>query len=750
MSVLASRQRWEAWLRLLSLLKPTAFFAVVIVGLPLLGMDGSPFYSLVGGLYQELSGMEVGIATFSLFISLWSLLFAQGLVVGLAELLFGSGPEGGVKGILNVAAMADDHGDFYLPPGCWRFFNTQVTWPQVFIYGAIGIPAVAVMILCGPGKGAKVACACLGFLLSLITFGLAVLPSCWAREDDELSFRPWPLLLGLGDRRSAIFRTIRKGLNVIGRLGLRPLGKQSVDRIPLDHFAALTAMALLLASLGLMTFVFHPLGAHPAPGLAYLHWLLCLTIWLMAALGFYGTLLAARLLQLPFAPPIWFAAALLIFLGQWVNKKDHTFKVDLPPPPACASEGPLEPIDVAAPEARDTLVVVASAGGGIQAAASTAHILRELAQHHPRFAGDLRLLSTVSGGAVGTAFVVDALSKCPDVKNTQLRTPALDQAFACASEDGLPAVAWGFVSRDFPRLALANVLPKSSDEDRGLLLEQRWGRSAGYLRDRDVPTLPELRCKIRAGLIPGFIFNTSTQEDGRRVCITPMDMPEPQLRARTLSEVLVGRPEGWRIGITLFSAARLSATFPVVSPMPRAGLSPTSRPRTQGFHFGDGGYTENFGVASALEWLDAVIRHERTHARPFKRVLILQIRSFATRDQGPEPSSPLLSTTMGPLLTLMAGRNGQAEQRNAVTLEAYLKAWKRLEPGIVFKSYVLEPRAVDSREEPLSWRMTPTQRQNLTKAWELPLSAAHVWLKRFYADELADEPCTTPYLEPLN
>src|SRR5262249_25981667 len=73
------------------------------------------------------------------------------------------------------------------------------------------------------------------------------------------------------------------------------------------------------------------------------------------------------------------------------------------------------------------LVVVARAGGGIRAAAWTTRVLTGLAGMCDRFAPSLMLVSSVSGGSVGSMFVVgsyDAARRLPAARLAPIRASA--------------------------------------------------------------------------------------------------------------------------------------------------------------------------------------------------------------------------------------------------------------------------------------------------------------------------------------
>src|SRR5690606_7920727 len=116
----------------------------------------------------------------------------------------------------------------------------------------------------------------------------------------------------------------------------------------------------------------------------------------------------------------------------------------------------------------------------------------------------------------------------------------------------------------------------------------------------------------------------TVMETGERLMLTGLNFPirssltnEPQamgdvrdsayqdtagLRAPTHREYLQMEPE---VGLPLWTAARLSATFPYVTPAARPELSISGKTdavaRRRSFHLIDGGYYDNYGVAAALD-----------------------------------------------------------------------------------------------------------------------------------------------------
>src|SRR2546427_3726870 len=197
---------------------------------------------------------------------------------------------------------------------------------------------------------------------------------------------------------------------------------------------------------------------------------------------------------------------------------------------------------------------------------------------------------------------------------------------------------------------------------------------------KDPPTLASLQSRIKSGEIPGFIFGATVMESGRRVMVTPIDFTEvtmpvpgaaapgsptgqallarPKPRAATLSECL-GDPG---LDMSLWTAARLSATFSFVSPAARSTLAdqdketrktPEIERRRLWHHLIDGGYYDNFGVTSALDWLTPVMIAKAEKRLGFTRVAIVELRAF--RREKPvyaQPSPGSVAALLGPVIGL--------------------------------------------------------------------------------------------------
>ena len=255
------------------------------------------------------------------------------------------------------------------------------------------------------------------------------------------------------------------------------------------------------------------------------------------------------------------------------------------------------------------------------------------------------------------------------------------------------------------------------------------------------PSLARLVGSIRSGRIPAPIFNATAMEVGRRVMITPIRFEEPisggragPRRAPTLSEYLLGERSTSYADLPLWTAARLSATFPYVTPaarwegvatrVPHHDERPDATPDYRAaHHMIDGGYYDNYGVASALDWLRIVFEHrvacvDCAHLPRLRRVAVVQLRAFSPAPPNAvRPSSSFIATLAGPAVGIASIRDGTATSRNEIELGDFVDSWnQRLAGELSIRAFTIEPAR---REDPgpLSWRLTPSQVGAMKTRW---------------------------------
>jgi hypothetical protein len=276
-----------------------------------------------------------------------------------------------------------------------------------------------------------------------------------------------------------------------------------------------------------------------------------------------------------------------------------------------------------------------------------------------------------------------------------------------AGTSSLNQTAYAIAYNDLLAIFVPFLLSDSSP-DRGWALESVWGR---YMHDNPRPTLGSWRKGIEEGWRPTQIFNATIAETGERLLLSSIDCPtiacsqgDARWRARSFADLHANGD------LDVVTAARLSATFPWVTPLARQP-GPSSA-----YHIADGGYYDNFGVITALEWLS------RVHAQvPLSgiadKVILLQIRAASSCVPKPRKNSGWLYATLGPLVTMLNVRD--TSQRNSneaaiITMKAFLaQAQERVALETV--SFELD------EDSPLSWHLSGTERERVKRAWDKPV-----------------------------
>ena len=416
---------------------------------------------------------------------------------------------------------------------------------------------------------------------------------------------------------------------------------------------------------------------------------------------------------------------------------------------------------------RPTLIIVAASGGGILAAAWGSKVLVELHHAYPKFREELRLISGVSGGSVAAAHYVSAHGK----GTAPLPKDILREIVDNSMKSSLSMSAYGFAFPDFRRA----VFPIGTDYDfdRGWLLEGDWRRAARELKDKykdyysepdtktkdsdihlspraDEPAMlmSQLRKAIREGSKPAVIFNATVLETGQRILFTPISSlqlkwagwdsanknldPERYNSPLTYSEFVAAEKyeDKDRWSVDLWTAARLSATFSYVSPAARANffkrlengkihrdMPPDGSRALQ--HLIDGGYHDNSGVASALDWLSAVLENQNIDDSPFDRIALVEIRAKPYKISI-EPASEWKAAWLGPPSGILnswdfaqTSSYDTAVNRMIHTFKTYIKSKDR---RLEFQSFVFVP-VVEKEKGPLSWRLSNEQKHFVCKAW---------------------------------
>ncbi|HTG34120.1 MAG TPA: patatin-like phospholipase family protein [Thermoanaerobaculia bacterium] len=437
------------------------------------------------------------------------------------------------------------------------------------------------------------------------------------------------------------------------------------------------------------------------PSLGYILLLLLVAGWGLPGLSFFLD---------RYRVPVVFLVLAASFLSSQVFDTDHYYRIErqtAPPPPLPGQA--FNAAEQRLGEGDRPIVVVAASGGGITASLWTARVLTALqGEVGTGFTRSIRLISSVSGGSVGTMYFLDRYTPAG------FPPPAdLGRIVNAAGASSLDATAWGLVYPDLWRIFFG-FLPRDKTLDRGWAMEQAWKRQLTS-PDR---MLSQWRTGLREGWLPAPVLNSTVVETGEQFLLTPLDLPAGW-RTRRFDDVYPG------YDLPVVTAARLSATFPWVSPIAQARGEKGSPPK--GFrqlHLADGGYYDNFGVVTAVNWLRSLLP---SHLDDLRRrgVLLVLIRAF------PEAAEPRagggsararqgwLFATAGPLLTMYNVRTSTQAFHNNAEVGLLKELWERgYKVKLDIATFELEKKA------PLSWRLTDTERRAILNGWNEPRNRA--------------------------
>jgi Patatin-like phospholipase len=461
------------------------------------------------------------------------------------------------------------------------------------------------------------------------------------------------------------------------------------DLLPGHSFA--TAFLVVYAAAYIYGyFRWHPgtaAGAE-APALVSLLILATLSIWLFAGLAFYFD---------RHRVPILFPVLATTMVLWTTSYSDYYFDLVKPTGDWSLLE---DPADIARKRQHDLLTVVAVDGGGIQAAAWGARVLTGIQATWPGFHRSVRFISSVSGGSVGTMYFVGALrAEAPPTQKE------LDDVLAFAKRGSLNEAAWGLAYPDLWRAIVPIPGAFRFEKDRGWAVQQAWER--GWKESRGWTTTPNLSEWVRGvheGWRPSTSFNAVAVENGQRFSFGTF-APPYQWGIDTVSTTF---PD---FDVPVSTAARLSATFPYVTPIARSRPGPGV---PNGWHFADGGYYDNTGMGLAMRWLDRALS---AHVDEYKgkAVAFIRVRSSPTQLQLDTEDRGWQYQVVGPVEALMAVRVAAQRERAETELEFLQRLWCL--QGVEIRKFEF---AFEQSEPgpPLSWQLSQAQQDDIDREWD--------------------------------
>jgi hypothetical protein len=360
-------------------------------------------------------------------------------------------------------------------------------------------------------------------------------------------------------------------------------------------------------------------------------------------------------------------------------------------------------------------VIVATSGGGITAAYWTAVVLTQLEKDvsipgNAGFSDVVMLISGTSGGSVGSLYYVDAF----EAKQSEARpfnAVELQRIREGAGTSSLNAVGWGLVYRDFWRIVFPLLVSK--DADRASAMETRWRQGLLPNRrrwDSENPPQPEKvhdpsfgdwAKGVREGWRPAAVFNATLVESGELLQIANVALPTSSPGTDPEAEKVISKERSFielfpKADIGAVTAARLSATFPWVTPAARPDLDDKC---DNLYHVADGGFYDNYGVLSALKYIEAL--PEGAHP------ILIEIRASNSRETKKPEEGGFALAAIGPLKTLLNVRSTSQLSRNEELVR--IAERKGLISRVVFE--LREPA-------PLSWHLSALEREEIKKEWQ--------------------------------
>jgi hypothetical protein len=412
------------------------------------------------------------------------------------------------------------------------------------------------------------------------------------------------------------------------------------------------------------------------------------------------------------------------------------------------------------------VIFICTSGGGIRAAVWTGVVLGKLENQaglkENGFRDNLRMFTGASGGMVAAALYA------ADFDNGRLEVDGRNSnpLVEVLAQDSLSRTAQSLVLRDMVRNVF--VPPWSACEwDRGRTLEWKWGLIAQSKLGRDPfsKTFQSLRGERPkdkllattgrgewAGMTPSVVFSPMLIEDSRRLLISNLDLSGPPPYETSIAhsfgpgatgQLQVSAVEFHRLfpdfppseferqyghawsgatseTFTVGTAARMSATFPIISP----AVSLPTNPRRRVV---DAGYYDNYGMDLTALW---IWKHRAAIRSETSGFAVIEIRAFPLQDSAnrfaatdpqtgkPDPrggtgdlftdSAAAISAPMDAILT---ARGNVQRYRNAELVEFLSKEFADCDrPGAPFFYNVWFEL---DRPASLNWYLSDQEKQNV-------------------------------------
>ena len=377
------------------------------------------------------------------------------------------------------------------------------------------------------------------------------------------------------------------------------------------------------------------------------------------------------------------------------------------------------------------VVVIATAGGGIRAAAWTTNVLSELNTRIPCFDRYLFAISGVSGGGVGAATYLAALGGKDTVTTGQAVRLSSDGQLAprllrVITEDLISPIAASMLFRG----GLHNFTPfRLSDLDRNRWLEDAWERQMltkenmpndllrGLLFESFLSLWPDDTLLKNAPLnLPALLLNGAVAETGQKIVMSNLALGNTTDTKNSFYDVAdlfasTGHDVPYK------TATFLCARFPFVTSGGKAnGTLPNivANCGKNDYHIIDGGYAENTGIVTAVQLIKKLqiisnqLREDKVHPfrRPVAYYLLFLPNYAASEEEGSVNTFRFLAEPVNGLLNTW-NRNGVSlDQLIGRTLQG-----SRNELSFSYASLTLDTR---KHRYPLGWYISKTAYDTMT------------------------------------
>ncbi len=698
----AFSQRFIQWLTYAYLIRFPLLTAAALAGLPYLAFRTGA-RSLLENLF-DLSPFGVALVTMTALLAAWSVMVTARLALIYSNERFGVSP---------------------------AKIGLSLRWRHILYFGLLAAPIVAGVVIeirklwdfSTPAENRwKLLAIAPGALTAFLLLWVADLLQ--RRLNSPATNRKAPDLLMPSDRplMGAMLEQIsesrpmttgpgwlaKKMKNTPGFFGR---GYVDYDADPADRFPLLPGHGVAIAMMTIFLTVYVVVGLATSPWLSALRTPSLAAVLLLLTMLNWGLSGAAFFFD-RYRIPVLVSLAILLGLASMIFSRSDSYYI-IYPKTASAEAPTSQPL--LGPRENAKVILVAANGGGIQASAWTARVLTGIEREcrasagassgcgASSFARSVRLVSAVSGGSVGAMYFAHAY------QNGALppEPERLEQVVQLAGRSSLDGVAWGLVYPDFLRTMapFLSEFPFFWQTDRGRALEHEWQRGVEGLAAQ---RLDQWRRDALAGQRPGVVFNATLVDNGRPLLFSTIDHDQDLSVAETFEKLYKNRYDA-----PVTSAVRLSATFPYVTPAARAHRDDQSDFTQMDFHAVDGGYYDNYGMATLVEWLDRELEKSGLAAA---ELMVIRIHSMpVSLDSRPDSGRGFLFQTEAPLLTLNNVRGAGQLSHGNVEFDLLQKRWaERADRKVTIKLAKFEYPNTDA---PLSWHLTEKQKREIESAW---------------------------------